>query len=165
MSTKTKRITEIAMLLAVAVVLELISKLFIPEFPFGGQITLVCMLPVVLCAYRHGLKWGLVTAFTYSLLQMVLGAKTVSAAFMPGYFGDEALIGKAALMCLLDYLLAFSVLFLGGSFRNRIQNPGLSLMCGALVALLARYAVHILSGYILFADYAEWFFSLERMQP
>ena len=79
--------------------------------------------------------------------------------FMPGYFGDEALIGKAALMCLLDYLLAFSVLFLGGSFRNRIQNPGLSLMCGALVALLARYAVHILSGYILFSSYAEWYFT------
>ena len=54
MSSKTKRITESAMLLAVAIVLELISKMFIPEQTFGGQITIVSMLPVVLIAYRHG---------------------------------------------------------------------------------------------------------------
>ena len=40
MTNKTKRITESAMLLAVAIVLELVSKMFIPEMPFGGQITL-----------------------------------------------------------------------------------------------------------------------------
>ena len=33
---KTKRLTESAMLLAVAIVLEVISKLFIPELPFDG---------------------------------------------------------------------------------------------------------------------------------
>ena len=59
MSTKTKRITESAMLLAIAIVLELLAKLFIPELPFGGQITIVSMLPVVLISYRHGLKWAL----------------------------------------------------------------------------------------------------------
>ncbi len=161
----TKRLAESAMLLAVAIVLELVSKMFIPEFPFGGQITLVCMLPVVLCSYRHGVKWGLVVSVTYSLLQMALGAKTVSAAFLPGYFGEEVLISKALLMCLLDYVLAFTVLCLGGIFRNRIQKPGIALLCGTLVALGARYLVHILSGYILFADYGEWFFSLELFQP
>ena len=43
---KTKRLTESAMLLALAIVLELISKAIIPEMPFGGQVTLVAMLPV-----------------------------------------------------------------------------------------------------------------------
>ena len=38
---KTKRLTESAMLLALAIVLELISKAIIPEMPFGGQVTLV----------------------------------------------------------------------------------------------------------------------------
>ena len=161
----TKRLAESAMLLAVAIVLELISKMFIPEFTFGGQITLVCMLPVVLCSYRYGVKWGAVVAVTYSFLQMALGAKTVSAAFLPGYFGDGALIGKALLMCLLDYVLAFTVLCLGGIFRNKIQKPSMALLWGTLVALGARYLVHILSGYILFADYGEWFFSLELFQP
>ena len=153
--TKTRRLTESAMLLAVAIVLEVVAKLVIPELPFGGQITLVSMLPVVLISYRHGVKWGFVAAFAYSLLEMALGAKTVSAAFLPGYFGDGRMIGSAILMCLLDYVLAFTTLGLGGIFRNRIQNRGVSLACGALVALSARYVCHILSGYIL----AEWFFT------
>ena len=61
MQSKTKRLTESAMLLAVAIVLELVSKMFIPEMPFGGQITLVSMLPVVLISYRHVQKGTPVT--------------------------------------------------------------------------------------------------------
>ncbi len=161
MSTKTKRLTESAMLLAIAIVLELIAKLLIPELPFGGQITLASMLPIVLISYRHGLKWGFVSAFAYAAMEMLIGMKTVSAAFLPGYFGDGAMIAKALLMCLLDYILAFTVLGLGGVFRSRIQKPGVSLMCGGLVALGCRYLAHILSGYILFSGWAEWFFTQE----
>ena len=159
MQTKTKRLTESAMLLALAIVLELVSKMVIPEMPFGGQVTLVSMLPVVLISYRHGVKWGLVSGFCYALLEMVIGAKTVAAAFQPGYFGDGAMIGNAMLMCLLDYVLAFTVLGLGGIFRDKIQNKGMALMCGSLAALGARYLAHILSGYILFSGWAEWFFT------
>ena len=159
MTSKTKRITESAMLLAVAIVLELVSKMFIPEMPFGGQITLVSMLPVVLISYRHGVKWGLVSGVAYALLEMAIGAKTVAAAFQPGYFGDGVMLLNAFIMCLLDYLVAFTVLGLGGCFRNKIENKGLSLMCGSLVALGARYVAHIASGYILFSGWAEWFFT------
>ena len=159
--TKTRRLTESAMLLALAIVLEFVSKMFIPEMPFGGQITLVSMLPVVLISYRHGVRWGFVAAFAYALIEMLIGMKTVSAAFLPGYFGDGTMIFNALLMCMLDYVLAFTLLGLGGIFRNKIQKPGLSLMCGSLVALGARYLSHILSGYILFGSYAEWFFTQE----
>ena len=161
MTNKTKRITESAMLLAVAIVLELVSNMFIPEMPFGGQITLVSMLPIVLISYRHGVKWGLVAGVAYALMEMVLGARTVAAAFQPGYFGDGTMIFKALLMCLLDYLLAYTTLGLGGLFRNAVKKPGASLMCGSLVALTARYICHIFSGYILFAGWAEWFFTQE----
>lgn len=161
MQTKTKRLTESAMLLAVAIVLELISKLFIPELPFGGQITLMSMLPVVLISYRHGVKWGLVAGATYALLEMALGARTVAAAFQPGYFGDGRMLLNAALMCLLDYLVAFTVLGLGGCFRNRPWKKGAALALGSVVALTARYAAHVLSGYILFSGWAEWFFTQE----
>ena len=161
MTNKTRRLTESAMLLAIAIVLELVSKMFIPEFPFGGQLTLVSMLPVVLISYRHGVKWGLVAGLTYALLEMAIGTKTLVAAFQPDYFGEGVLLANALLMCLLDYLVAFTVLGLGGIFRNRIQNPGVALMTGSLVALGARYLSHIASGYILFAGYAEWFFTQE----
>lgn len=159
MTNKTKRLTESAMLLALAIVLELVSKMIIPEMPFGGQVTLVSMLPVVLISYRHGVKWGLLSGVAYALIEMVLGAKTVAAAFQPGYFGDSTMIGNALVMCLLDYLVAFTVLGIGGCFRNKIKNSGVSLMCGSLVALAARYAAHIVSGYILFSGWAEWFFT------
>ena len=161
MSKKTKRLTESAMLLSVAIVLELCSKMFIPELPFGGQITLASMLPVVLISYRHGVKWGLVSGVAYAMIEMAIGAGTVTAAFQPGYFGDGVMLFNAFLMCLLDYLVAYTMLGLGGIFRDRIENRGKALALGALVALSARYVSHILSGYILFSGWAEWFFTQE----
>ena len=159
--TKTKRLTESAMLIAIAVVLELVGKMVIPPMPFGGQLTLCSMLPMVLISYRHGVKWGLTAGFCYSLVQMALGADVITAAFQPGYFGDGRLIGNAILMCLCDYVLAYSLLGLGGCFRNVGKNKSLSLMGGALVATGARYCAHIASGYLLFSGWAEWFFTQE----
>lgn len=159
MENKTKRLTESAMLLALAIVLELVSKMFIPEQTFGGQITIASMLPVVLVSYRYGMKWGFVVSFTYALLEMAIGMKTVSAAFLPGFFGDNAMIFNAIIMCLLDYIVAYSLLGLGGIFRNKIKKPGAALLCGSLVALGARFLTHIVSGYILFASWAEYYFT------
>ena len=161
MKTKTRMLTESALLIAMAIVLELAAKMFIPEMPFGGQVTLVSMLPIVLISYRHGVKWGLLSGVVYAALEMVIGAKTVAAAFQPDYFGTGVLIANALLLCLLDYVLAFTILGIGGCFRNKIQNPGLSLCLGSIVALGCRYLCHILSGYILYASYAEWFFTQE----
>ena len=158
---KTRRLTESAMLIALAVVLEVVGRTVIPPMPFGGQLTLVSMLPIVLLSYRHGVKWGLTAGFAYSLVQMALGAGTVTAAFQPGYFGDGTMIGRALIMCLMDYILAYTALGLGGCFRSKIQKNGVSLMCGSLVALGGRYLAHIFSGYILFAGWAEWFFTQE----
>ena len=156
---KTKRLTESAMLIAIAVVLELAGKMLIPPMPFGGQLTLCAMLPMVLISYRHGVRWGLKAGFAYALVQMALGAGTVTAAFQPGYFGDGTMVGRALTMCGLDYILAYTLLGLGGCFRGRIQRRGIALMSGSLVALGARYLAHIFSGYILFSGWAEWFFT------
>ena len=158
---KTRRLTESAMLIALAVVLEIVGKSVIPPMPFGGQLTIVSMLPIVLISYRHGIKWGLVSGFGYSLVQMALGAGTVTAAFQPGYFGDGTMVGRALLMCLFDYILAYTALGLGGCFRGKGKSNGLSLMAGSLAALGCRYLAHIFSGYILFAGWAEWFFTQE----
>ncbi len=157
MNTKTRRLTESAMLIALAIVLELVSKSFIPEQPFGGQLTIVSMLPIVLISYRHGIKWGLLSGVAYSFMEMLIGMRTISAAFLPS---SEDYMGAAAfLMLVLDYLVAFTVLGIGGCFRNKIHNPGLGLMCGSLAALGARYATHIVSGYILYGAWAEYFFT------
>lgn len=52
-------LVESAMLITLGIALELGSKLLIPEMPFGGQLTLASMLPLVLISYRHGVRWGL----------------------------------------------------------------------------------------------------------
>lgn len=160
MQRKTKRLTESAMLIAIAVVLELAGKMLIPPMPFGGQLTLCAMLPIVLISYRHGVRWGLTSGFGYALVQMALGAGTVTAAFQPGYFGDGTMVGRALIMCLMDYILAYSALGLGGCFRNRLSRCP-ALLWGSIVALSSRYLAHIFSGYILFAGWAEWFFTQE----
>ena len=161
MQSKTKRLTESAMLLSVAIVLELVSKMFIPEQPFGGQITFAAMLPVILISYRHGVKWGFLASFTYALIEMVIGGKTVAAAFQPDFFGDGVMISNAIIMCLLDYLVAYTLLGLGGIFRNRTEKPGKALMLGSIVAIGARFLSHVVSGYILFSGWAEWYFTQE----
>ena len=159
MKRNVRRLTESAMLLSLALVLEVVSKMFIPPLAFGGQVTLVSMLPVVLISYRHGVRWGTVCGFGFALMEMALGGGTLSAAFQPGYFGDGALVGRALLMVLLDYVLAFTLLGLGGCFRRVIRRPGVGLMLGSIAALTARYCAHVLSGFILFGGWAEWFFT------
>ncbi len=158
---KLYMLVESAFMLTMGVALEFISKMFIPELPFGGQITIVSMLPIVLISYRHGIKWGLFSSFVYSLLQIALGLKTVTAAFQPGYFGDSVLLVNAIIMLLLDYIIAYTVLGFGGIFRNKIKNTAVSFSLGSIVALALRYVTHILSGYILFSGWAEWFFTQE----
>ena len=161
MQYKTKRLTESAMLLALAVVLELTGRMFIPPMPFGGQVTPVSMLPVVLIAYRHGTRWGLVSGLSYGLIQMALGAGNVTAAFQPGYFGQGRMLVNALVMCGLDYILAYTVLGLGGVFRGWVRRPGGALMLGSILALSARYLAHIASGCILFSGWAAVFFTQE----
>ena len=153
MHNNTKRMTETAMLLSLSVVLEVISRMFIPPLAFGGQVTLVSMLPMVLIAYRHGVRWGLTAGFCDSLIQMALGAGTVTAAFQPGFFGAGRMLGNALIMCGLDYVLAYTLLGLAGAFRSVVKRPGLALMLGSITALTARYLAHVASGYILFSGW------------
>ena len=130
------------MLIALAVVLELVGRMVIPPMPFGGQLTLCAMLPIVLISYRHGVRWGLTAGFGYSLVQMALGADVVTAAFQPGYFGDGTQIFRALTMCLMDYVLAYSLLGLGGCF----SQDTVSTTWGIFAISRAAAAVRFISG-------------------
>ena len=153
----TKVLVECALL--IATVLNVVCS-FIPflNLPFGGGFTVCSMLPIVLAAYRNGTKWGLLTGFVYAVVQMLLGFKTVSAFFMPGS-DSYMVLWKAVCVCLIDYIIAYTVLGLGGIFRNKIKNPSVSLCVGSIFALSLRYIAHIISGFIFFGTWADWFFS------
>ena len=143
----TKVLVECALLIAIATVLNVVCS-FIPflNLPFGGGFTVCSMLPIVLAAYRNGTKWGLLTGFVYAVVQMLLGFKTVSAFFMPGS-DSYMVLWKAVCVCLI------------GIFRNKIKNPSVSLCVGSIFALSRRYIAHIISGFIFFGTWADWFFS------
>ena len=153
-------LVESALMIALGIVLELVSKMIIPEMPFGGQVTIVSMLPVILVSWKYGIAKGLVTGFVYSLIEMMLGAKTISAAFLP-VEEDGLGIWGAILMLVLDYIVAYTVLGLASMYKKAIKKNWISLALGAFTVLVLRYASHIASGYILYGAWAEWFFTQE----
>ncbi len=157
--TNTKRLVESALLIAIAMVLELVSKAIGLELPFGGTITMASMFPIILISYKYGVKWGLLSSFTYALLQIVMGVKVVSAMFLPGE--DQMILWQALCVCLLDYIVAYTVLGLGGMFKNKFKSAVPALVLGTIVTLCLRYLVHIVSGAIFYGAWAEWFFSQE----
>lgn len=152
-------LVESAVMIALAAVLELVAKMIIPEMPFGGQVTIVSMLPVVLVGWKYGLGKGFVTGFVYSLVQMALGVKTISSLIMPASEDYLGSLGNVVLMFILDYIIAYTVLGLGAVYKKRIKNNGISLALGAFTVLSLRYVSHIISGYILYGAWAEWFFT------
>lgn len=156
-SSNVLRFIESGILIAVATVLSLFQPF---QLPFGGGITIVSMLPIVIVSYRYGVKWGIFTGFTYSLLMMATGYSTVRGLFLPDDDGGSINIIRAILIILLDYICAYTMLGIGGLFRNKLK-AATGLCLGAIAALTARYIVHIISGAVFYGAWAEWFFTQE----
>ncbi len=157
MNSKTKKMVTTGVLIALGTILSMI-KVF--ELPYGGSITLFGMVPVLILGYKYGVKWGAVSGLIYSVLQAVLGA-TASQAFAGMYDPENAAksVLNIVLMALLDYLVAFTVLGLSGMFKGKIKNDVGAITAGSVVAVLLRLVAHLLSGWILWGSYAEWFFT------
>ena len=133
-----------ASFVALATVLSLIK---IWNMPLGGSVTLLSMLPITMISVMLGLKWGMVSSFVYSLIQLGFGIT------LDGILGwgltPVMLIGTI----LLDYVLAFSVLGIAGIFRNK----GLfGVAAGTVLALVLRFFSHFLSGVIIFKNLEQF---------
>ena len=152
----TKRLATCSVLVALATALAVVSMLVPLQLPFGGSVTLASMLPIAVAAYMFGTKWGLGTAFVFAIIQMLLGGKTVAAFFMPG--DSQMLWYKAVIVCLLDYIIAYTVIGFAGVFSKKIKSPSVSLCVGSVFATFLRYLCHILSGAIFFGTWADGFF-------
>lgn len=124
-----RALCEGAILLAVAIVLNYLSEAVFPNLPSGGSVTLA-MFPILFYAHRWGLGRGLLMGFAYGLLDMLLDG---------GYaWGWQSI--------LLDYLVAYTVLGVGGLFKGKSWGifPGIALGCAA------RFLVHHISGITLY---------------
>lgn len=143
--TKKKRIlmiTESAIMLALATALSIITFF---KLPAGGSVTPFSMLPVLIIAYRYGMKWGFLVGGVYGLIQMILGLSALS-------YATNAL--AAVCIILFDYIVAFGVLGFGGLFRNT-KNQAIGFSLGVIVACTLRFLCHFLTGITVWADYAS----------
>lgn len=133
---ETKRIAEIGVLMAVAVALELITT-FVPflHMPQGGSVSLG-MLPIFLIAYRHGLKYGLISGFIFGLFNYMLAPWFVHWA-----------------QVLIDYGIAYTVIGVAGIFKGALENDK-KFINGILLGGFLRYLAHSIAGVIFYSDYA-----------
>ena len=136
---KVLALVESAVMIALATVLSLLK---LAELPAGGSVTFASMLPIVLIAYRHGWRYGLASGTVYGVLQQLLGLKNLSHATS---------FAAALAIILLDYLIAFAVLGLGGVFRKSGMRQSLALVSGAALASALRFVCHVISGATVWA--------------
>ena len=139
MKNKTIRLTETAVMMALATVLSILPIL---ELPYGGSVTLCSALPLLIIAYRYGTGWGIYAGIAYGVLQMFLGLKNVM------YFTTPLSI---AAVILLDYVFAFAALGLGGIFRKNNAKQSSAMVYGCLAACATRYILHTIAGCTVWA--------------
>lgn len=144
MKKNTHRMVLTAIFLALAAVLSLIK---IYKLPLGGSITLLSMLPISMLSITYGYKWGFISAFLYSLIQLAMDFGEV----MGWGLSPWVLIGTIV----FDYLLAYSALGFSGIMRSK----GIIGLCiGIGIAMTIRFFSHFISGVILFASWCpdDW---------
>lgn len=141
-NNKTKILAEGAAMVALAAVLSFI-RVF--KLPWGGSVTLLSMLPIVLFSIRRGIKSGFTVAFVYSLLQFAQGV-------MDGLFGWGLTPAMLIACIFLDYIGAFTVLGIAGLFRKK-GLPGW--IGGITLAVVLRFLFHFLSGVVIWHSYGS----------
>ena len=139
---KTKILVEGAVMVALATVLSYI-RIF--RLPWGGSITLLSMLPIVLFSIRRGLGAGLTVSFVFSLVQFTQG-------IIDGIFGWGLTPGMLIACILLDYIMAFTVLGLAGIFRKKGFAGWIG---GIALAVVLRFVCHFLSGVVVWKSFGE----------
>ncbi|MBO5701687.1 MAG: energy-coupled thiamine transporter ThiT [Clostridia bacterium] len=165
MKTKNTRknvlaLVETAMMVALAVGLELLCKFLPQPWAYGGSISLGA-IPIIYLSYRRGWKWGISAGFVYASVQMLLGLSLPPANTF----------AAVALCILLDYVIAFSVLGLAGIFAAPFERSGkpatriAGYITGAVGASLLRFICSFISGIILWESYTPegmnvWVYSL-----
>ena len=128
-----KEIVEIALLLALAVVLD-ISGIKIGHAAFN-------MVPLLIIAYRHGpLKCGLITGVAYALINVAFDAWEVNPVFL-----------------IFDYILGYGSIALAGFFAKKVFDSQtkhwkniLWLSLSILVCSAIRISCSSISGIIVY---------------
>jgi len=143
-SQRTLFFIEVAILTALALLLDIIPFLKFKIWPAGGSISLA-MIPVFILAFRWGIKGGLLSGFLWGILQIAVGD-----AYILNFWQG-----------LIEYGLAFTVLGFAGLFATPLQQAvhdkdakrtSSFVALGVLVGGSLRFIAHFVAGFIFFAD-------------
>ena len=117
------------------------ARLF--RLPQGGSVTFASLLPLMIYCAMFGTRRGVTVCVIYGFLQALQDTWIVHP-----------------LQFLLDYPLAFGLISATGIFFERTplkKNKIAAFVVGAIIAVLLRYACHVLSGVFAFgADAVEY---------
>lgn len=152
MNQNTRRLTESAIMIALAAVLSLIPLFQLPQ---GGTITPASMVPIILISLKYDVKWAMITSVAYAGIQMLIG---FYAPPTPNFI-------NFVLVILLDYVVAFGVLGLAGTFARMFRHPVAKIIGGTAIVISLRFLSHFASGIIIWSSYAPpgqpvWLYSL-----
>ncbi len=142
-SSKTLKLCECAMLLALSIILSFIT---VYKMPMGGSITLFSMVPVLFVGVRHGKAAGFGTAFVFALFQL----------FQAIVSGDVFVWCQTPLTVIIcaafDYLLPFTALGLTSLSKSK---SALSVTLLAGLAVFFRFACHFVTGVAIWKQWAD----------
>ena len=149
----TRKLTESALFVAMTTILSLLKF----DLPFGGGVTIVCMLPLILVSHRWGWRWGVLTAFVASLIQLLLGLDNV------GYATSFVM---ALGVIFLDYVLAYTVIGFSGLFDLFLGKTRQSVAVGILVTFVLRFVCHLITGAWIWGEWMpETFMNMTMTSP
>lgn len=145
--TKLQKLTTCSMLVALASVLCVISKLIPAPWLQGGSVTLASMVPIIAASEILGLKYGLLTSVVFSVLQMI---PPVGGFYPP----PTQTFVSFVLVVMLDYLLSYSALGLSGLICKGFRYKKFSYALAGFITTCIRYLCHIASGLLIWGVYA-----------
>ncbi len=128
-----------------------LSYLRIVKMPQDGSITIASLVPLMIYSYMFGVKKGVFAGLIYGILQA---------------FQSPTILHPAQF--LLDYPVPFACIGFAGVFakiKKLDKLPQIQIALGGVVAGLARFLSHYLSGCFAFGSFAPegqpvWIYSL-----
>lgn len=132
----TKSLAYAAVCLATSFVLSFVK---VSPVPNGGSITLASWVPVLIYTYAYGAPKGFLVGIIFGVLNFLSGPYILT----PFTF-------------VLDYILAFAMIGLMGFARHFSKSLVKNVVLGTVLAVVARFVMHLFSGMIYFAEDAIW---------
>lgn len=131
----TKKLVLTAMMVSLAVTIDLIMKMIpILDMPSGGSFNLN-MLPLFFLAFIVGPVYGIIGGVAFGLLNF----------FLDGYGFSWASI-------FLDYTIAFGVIGIAGFFKSALKGNYIAFVGSIILCAFLRFLSSTASGILMYVD-------------